>query len=100
MCHVDDVLVFLSTQQEHARLRTALSEVQAAALTLSKEKCEFHKERVTFLGHFINKSGISANPQKASGILEMRKPQLLYELRQFMGRGNQPSKFSLRIAEV
>ena len=45
LCHVDDVLVFASTQQEHnARLRTALAKIQAARLTLNEDKCEFNNE--------------------------------------------------------
>ena len=69
--HVDDVLVFAFTQQEHdARLCTALAKIQAAVLTLNEEKCEFNKERVTFLGHVIDTNGILADPQKTSAILK------------------------------
>ena len=64
---MDDVLVFASTQQEHdARLCVTLAKIQAAGLTLNEEKCEFNKERVTFLGHIIFKNNISADPQKTS----------------------------------
>ena len=81
LCLVDDVLVFASTQQEHdARLRTALAKIQAAGLTLREEKCEFNKERVTFLGHIIDKNGTSVDPQKTSAILEMKKPNSRSEL--------------------
>ena len=45
LCHVDDVLAFASTQQEHvARLHAALAKIQTAGLTLNKEKCEYNKE--------------------------------------------------------
>ena len=71
LCHVDNVLVFASIQQEHdARLCTALAKIQAAVLTLNEEKCEFNKERVTFLGHVIDTNGILADPQKTSAILK------------------------------
>ena len=89
LCNVDDVLVLASTQQEHdARLRTALAKFQAAGLTLNEEKCQFNKERVTFLGHAIDKNGISADPQKTSAILEMKRPNSRSELRQFVGMAN------------
>lgn len=59
LCHVDDVLVFAPTQQEHdIRLCAAVAKIQAAELTLHREKCEFNKERLTFL------DGISADPEK------------------------------------
>ena len=98
---MDDVLIFASTQQEHdARLPTALATIQAAGLTLNKKKCEFNKERVTFLGHVIDKNGISADPQKTSAVLEMKKPNSRSELQRFMSMANQLSKFSPHIAEV
>ena len=101
MCHLDDVLMFASTQQEHdARLHAALAKIQAAGLTLNEEKCEFNKERVTFLGHVVDKNGISADPQKISAILELKKPNSCTELQRFMGMVNQLSKFSPHIAEV
>ena len=99
LCNVDDVLVLASIQQEHdTRLRTALAKFQAAGLTLNKEKCEFNKERVTFLGHVIDKNDISTDPQKTSAILEMKRPNSRSELRRLMGMANQLSKFSPHIA--
>lgn len=101
LCHVDDVMVFAPNQEEHdIRLQSALAKIQAAGLTLNKAKCEFSKERLTFLGHVVDKNGISADPQKTSAILEMEKPKSLPELRRFMGMVNQLSKFSPNIAEL
>ena len=101
MCHVDDVLICAPTQLEHdIRLHAALAKIQAAGLTLNKEKCEFNKERLTFLGHIVDKNGIPADPEKTSAILEMEKPQSLPELRRFLGMVNQLSKFNPNITEV
>ena len=72
MCHVDDVLIIAPTQQEHdSQLHAAQTQIQAAGLTLNKEKCEFNKE----LDHIVDKNFISADPEKTSAILEMEKPQ-------------------------
>ena len=56
LCHIDDVLIFGKTQQEHdACLYSALAQIQSAGLTLNAGKCEFTKSEIKFLGHVINK---------------------------------------------
>ena len=42
LCHMDDVLIFGKTQEEHdARLHSALQTIQKVGVTLNMEKCEF-----------------------------------------------------------
>lgn len=44
VCHMDDVLIWGSTQEEHdARLHTVLQKAQVAGITLNTAKCEFSK---------------------------------------------------------
>ena len=75
LCHMDDVLIFGHTQQEHdRRLHSALSKIQKAGLTLNVDKCEFNKSEISFLGHVINHQGISPDPQKTDAGLSIDKP--------------------------
>ena len=54
ICLVDDILVHGRTQEEHdQRLRAVPHRVRAAGLTRSKEKCEFSKKKIKFLGHVV-----------------------------------------------
>ena len=86
LCNLDDVLVFGSDRTEHdTRLRAVLLRIRAAGITLNRAKCEFGKHEITFLGHIINQSGISADPEKLSAIKEMPPPTNITELRRFMG---------------
>jgi hypothetical protein len=51
LCHMDDILIFGQTQEEHdARLRRALQTLESAGVTLNPDKCKFSKTRITFLG--------------------------------------------------
>ena len=82
LCLMDDVLIFGKDQTEHdIRLSTALEKIQAAGVTLNKEKCEFNKTSLTFLGHTIDEKGISPDPQKTSAISKMASPKSTTELR-------------------
>ena len=65
VCLIDDILVHGTSKAEHDRnLEAALKCIQSAGITLNKDKCEFGKETIKFLGHVINAEGISPDPQK------------------------------------
>ena len=50
VCHVDDVSVSGNDQKERDnRLHAVLKKIQAAGITLNKEKCQFSRPRITFL---------------------------------------------------
>ena len=98
VCHVDDVLVSGKDQKEHDnRLHAVLKKIQAAGITLNKEKCH---PRITFLGHIIDVDGISPDPSKTESIRKMKAPTTVTELRRFMGMINQLNKFSPHIAHL
>ena len=65
LCLLDDVLIFGKTQEEHdQKLAEALMRIQSAGVTLNKDKCVFNTSTLTFLGHVLDKDGISADPEK------------------------------------
>ena len=100
LCHMDDVLIFGRNQQEHdARLHSVLRKFQEAGATLNPEKCEFSKTCLSFLGHIVDKHGISPDPNKTRAIREMERPRSVTKLRRFMRMVNQLGKFTPRIAE-
>ena len=92
LCHMDDVLIFGSTQEEHdTRLHT-----------LNRQKCEFSRRCLTFLGHTngdtIDEHAISPDPQKTNAILKMERLKTPTELQRSLGMVNQLSKFTPNIA--
>ena len=62
LCQMDDVLVFGRDKEEHnARLIAALNRIRDAGVTLNREKCEFEKGKLLFLGHVIDQHGVQAD---------------------------------------
>ena len=87
--------------EEHdARLRAVLKRLEVEGLTLNRDKCSFKATRVKFLGHVIDSSGISPDPEKISVICMPKEPQNVSELRRFLGMANQMSKFAPNLAET
>ena len=100
LCQMD-VLDFGENKQEHdARLTAALHRIQEAGVTLNKEKCEFAKTELTFLGHLIDQHGIRPDPDKTSAIRSLSPPSNITKLRRFLGMTNQLRKFSSQLAQA
>ena len=89
ICLMDDILVHGSNQQEHdKRLLVTLEWIQHCHITLKKDKCEFSKTSVKFLGHIIEHNGIKPYPEKIQAICEMNEPNSLSDIRRFLGMCN------------
>ena len=101
LCQMDDILIFGRNTAEHnQRVEAVLKCIQGAGVTLNKDKCEFGKSRLSFLGHIIDQDGIHADPAKTTAILNMSSPTSVPELRRFMGMINQLGKFTPNLAEL
>ena len=55
---------------------------------LSKEKCEFRKPFVSFLGHVVAPDGIRTLPDKVAAIESIHRPVTVTELKSFLGLVN------------
>lgn len=100
VCHMDDLLVWGSTEEEHdSRLHAVLKKMESAGMTLNVEKCEISKREVKFLGHIISDKGVKSDPAKTSAVREMAEPTNVSELRSFLGMVNQLGKFVPQLAE-
>lgn len=100
VCHMDDLLVWGSTQEEHdSRLHAVLKKMESTGMTLNVEKFEISKREVKFLGHIISDKGVNSDPAKTSAVREMAEPNNFSELRSFLGMVNQLGKFVPQLAE-
>lgn len=103
VCQMDDILIYGSDQTEHdERVRRVLQRLEETGITLNKEKCEFSRNLVKFLGHIVNGQGIQADPEKTRAIVNFPTPGNRKELRRFFGIVNYLGKFSasLSVASV
>lgn len=83
---LDDILVFSSTFEEHLeRLEAVFSRLKQHGLKLKPSKCEFFKNRVTYLGHVVSESGVETDPDKISALASWPEPENVKALRSFLG---------------
>ncbi len=100
VCHMDDILIFERSSEEHdMRTDAALRKNQNAGLTLNKKKSEFAKTEVKFLGHRLSSAGLQPDLDKLAAVQNMREPTNVSEVCSFLGMMNQLGKFIPELAE-
>uniref|UniRef100_A0A8C5D510 Gypsy retrotransposon integrase-like protein 1 n=1 Tax=Gouania willdenowi TaxID=441366 RepID=A0A8C5D510_GOUWI len=100
VCHMDDILVWGSTMEQHdKRLHAVLERAEKAGVTLNMSKCEFGKRKVKFLGFIVSAVGMSPDPEKTQAVQDMKEPSNVSELRSFLGMVNQLGKFIPNLSE-
>jgi len=69
-------------------VRQVLEALGASGLHLKPEKCEFHKQQVTYLGFIVSNKGIAMDPTKVECIVQWESCINLHDVRAFLGFSN------------
>lgn len=84
--YMDDILCYGKDLSEHdLALEEVTRRIKKAGIKLNKNKCEFRKPEIKFLGYVLTKNGITVDPRKVSAIREMEPPENVTELKRFLG---------------
>ena len=84
--YLDDIIIFSDTFDIHLQhLQLIFKRLKDAGLKLEKDKCEFAKLELAFLGHIVSGQGISPDPSKIDKIKNFPIPKNITELREFLG---------------
>jgi hypothetical protein len=87
--YLDDILIFSETLEEHIQhVRKVLLRLKECGLFVKLPKCEFHVQKLSFLGFIISPDGISMDPQRISTIVEWPVPESVYDVQVFLGFAN------------
>ena len=84
--HLDDIIVFSSTWEEHlARLHEVFERLRHAKLKLGAAKCTFAAKEVSYLGHRVTEEGLLPDPSLLAAIRDIPPPTTATEVRSFLG---------------
>ena len=101
LVYLDDVIIFRSSFSEHLeRLKTVLTRLKEAGLTLKFLKCQWAKSEVKFLGHLITDKGIKPDPSKTEAVQNFPVPTSKAEVRAFLGLCSYYCRFIKNFASV
>lgn len=84
--YLDDIIVVSKTFSEHVHLlKSVLTRLKDANLTVNLEKCEFFKRSLKYLGYVIDGNGLRTDPGKVSAMLNFPRPTTTTEVKRFIG---------------
>ncbi|KAI4872550.1 hypothetical protein NFI96_003106 [Prochilodus magdalenae] len=93
-CFLDDILITGQDEAHHLRnLEAVLSRLGKVGLRVQKEKCEFFKDSLEYLGHTIDSVGLHKSDDKIKAIVEAPVPTDTTQLRSFLGLINYYARF-------
>lgn len=97
----DDVIIGGNDKLEHIKNVTAvLQRLNDVGFTVKKEKCEFFKTSINYLGYHIDKNGCHTDKGKIDAILRAPEPKNVTELKGFLGMVNFYGRFVCKLADV
>src|SRR5436190_7368487 len=89
VAYLDDILIYSNTLEEHIEhVRLVLKKLFAHGLFVKLEKCEFHVQKISFLGFVISPEGISMDPARISTISDWPIPRSVTDIQIFLGFAN------------
>jgi hypothetical protein len=98
--YVDDITLYSPSFEDHLEhLQAVLGKLTRAGFTLNLEKCKFFQHTVKFLGHIVDRRGISPDPDRIAAILRYPALRNQKQLHQFLGVCNYRSKFIVKYAD-
>ena len=91
---LDDVIIFSADPAKHVEhVRSILAVLRKHQLYAKVQKCEFHKQDMTFVGYKVSPTGIGLDPEKVSAILDWPIPRSVKDIQSFLGFDNFYRKF-------
>ena len=93
--HMDDIIIFSETLEEHRRhVSQVFERCLAEGLYLDLDKCEFEVQKTKYLGFILEAGkGVSADPEKLSAIRDWQSPSSVKQVRSFLGFVNYYRRF-------
>ena len=84
--YIDDIALFSNDWKSHVQpLDTVFKRLEEKGFSINPLKCEFGVKESDFLGHWLTPTGIKPLRKKIQGILDMKEPTNLPQLRSFLG---------------
>jgi hypothetical protein len=89
MSYLDDIVIYAKTSDEHNRLLTeVLSLLKQHNCRLRRDKCEFAKSEIEFLGHIITPDTVRPQPSKIRAVIDYPVPTNRKDIEKFYGFAN------------
>ena len=101
MGYLDDIIIFSNNEVEHLHhIEEIFNRLERFGLKMKREKCDFFKRHIQYLGHLIAEDGFTPLPKKLESIRNMPRPKTPKEVKQFLGLIGYYRKFVPRFSDI
>lgn len=101
LAYLDDIIVISNGFDRHLDdLELVFQRLRQFKLVANREKCQFLRQNIKFLGHLITSDGIQTDPSKVSAILDMKPPINVTQVRTFLQTCSWYRRFIEKFAEI
>lgn len=84
--YLDDIIIATPIVQTHLEtLKITFGRLSNAGLTLNRDKCEFARAELKYLGYIIDRQGPSPDPEKVRCMVDYPTPSNVKKVRRFVG---------------
>ena len=98
---LDDILIYSKTLEEHeAHLRAALERLRARKLHAKISKCQFFRQEVEFLGHYVGRAGVRMVEGKVDAVRAWPTPTKQKDVEQFIGLAGYYRRFIANFSTI
>lgn len=99
--YLDDILIASNSLEEHMEhLELTFKKLKEKGFKLNKEKCQFMKKEITFLGHTFNEISAEIVSETKSSVINFPRPKNKKSLQSFLGLINWERRFIKNLAQL
>jgi hypothetical protein len=101
LVYMDDIIVFSKTKEEHAaHIKRVFELLKEYDLVVSEKKCKWGQEKLLFLGHVVDGSGINVDDKKIAKIKEWPVPTNITQVRGFLNLAKYYKRFIKNFSKI
>lgn len=94
LVYLDDIIVVSPNFEIHLDiLGKVFDRLHAAGLTVNREKCQFCRPELQYLGYIVDRQGLRVDPSKVDALLKVRSPTSVSQVRSFIGMASWYRRF-------
>ncbi|GBG68237.1 hypothetical protein CBR_g2788 [Chara braunii] len=101
LIYLDGILVKSRSLDEHVEhLHTVLEQLRQAKYKANRNKCEFARQELEYLGHYVTPQGIRPLADKIEALHVWPEPTNITDVRSFMGLAGYYQRFITRYSRI
>jgi len=99
--YLDNILIYSNNLAQHQKhVKEVLRQLRKHGLFTRTNKCEFHAERVKYLGYILSPKGLSMDQAKVKTIQDWPEPQKVRNVQSFLGFANFYRRFVFNYSDI